>query len=272
MKNFIQRYSIFFLILIIAVLAISFSNGGSSSNGVTGSPLDNQLAPQSCLTCHDNNGNFNTSVSITSDIPNGGFTLGQTYNLTVTQTETGASKHGFQITVENSAPSKIGGFVVTDAVNTHLQAGNNFITHTLAGTDQTSWDFSWTAPSSNVGTITFYVASIAGNLNTSGGTTTNNNQMAQNTLTIGSVLAVNKAHLLQFSMYPNPSNGQVTLQLPSDIKKARVTVFDYLGKTLIQKNIEYSNNTLNTSNLSTGIYFVRIQTVSKIGTKKLAVR
>jgi len=272
MKKFIRHYSIFFLILVIALLAISFSNGGSSSNGVTGSPLDNQLAPQSCLTCHDNNGNFNTAVSITSNIPNAGYALGQTYNLTVIQTSTGVTKHGFQITVENGAPSKLGGFVITDAVNTHLQAGNNFITHTLSGTDLTSWNFSWTAPSVDVGAITFYVASIAGNLNTNNGPTTSNNQMAQNTLTIGSVLAVNKARLLQFSMYPNPSSGQVTLQLPLNIKKAQVTVFDYLGEILIQKKIKSSNNILNTSNLSAGIYFIRIQTDSKIGTKKLSVR
>lgn len=78
MKKNLHFYGVLLLIPVIAFLVISFGNGGSSSNGVTGSPLDNQLAPQSCLTCHDNNGNFNTTVSITSDIPSGGYALGQT--------------------------------------------------------------------------------------------------------------------------------------------------------------------------------------------------
>ncbi|MCF6213402.1 MAG: T9SS type A sorting domain-containing protein [Flavobacteriaceae bacterium] len=271
MKKHLHFYGVLFLMLAIALLVISFSNGGSSSNGVTGSPLDNQLAPQSCLTCHDNNGNFNTAVSITSDIPSGGYALGQTYNMTVTQTANGASKHGFQITVENNAPSKIGGFVVTDVVNTHLQAGGNFVTHSLAGSDQNSWNFAWTAPSIDVGAITFYVASIAGNLNSSGGATTSSNQMAQNTMVIGSVLATNKLHLLH-NMYPNPGSRQVTLQLPSQVNSANVTVFNYLGKSFIQKTINSLHNTIDVSSLSTGIYFVRIQTDSQIGTKKLFVR
>lgn len=272
MKKNTQLYTILTMVVIVAILVVSFSNGGSSSNGVTGSPLDNQLAPQSCLTCHDNNGNFNTSVSITSDIPNGGYALGQTYNLTVTQTSTGASKHGFQITVENNAPSKIGGFGITDPINTHLQAGTNFVTHSLAGSEQTSWSFSWTAPPTDVGAITFYVASIAGNLSNTGGYTTVNNQMAQTTLVIGSVLGLNKRPLLQFKMYPNPVNGQVTIQLPSQVNKAGISVFDYLGKLLIKKTIYAPNNTLDVSNLSAGVYFVRIQTDAQVGTKKLVVR
>jgi len=272
MKNHLHFYGTLFLMPFIALLVISFGNGGSSSNGVTGSPLDNQIAPLSCLTCHQNSGNFNTSVSITSDIPNGGYALGQTYNMTVTQTSNGASKHGFQITVENNAPSKIGGFGITDAINTHLQAGNNFITHTLAGTDQNSWNFTWTAPTTDVGSLTFYVASIAGNLNSTGGTTTINNQMAQNTLVIGNVLALSDKHLLKYRMYPNPSDGIVSFQLPSHINKGHISVFDYSGKLIVQKNINTSKSAIDVSYLSAGIYFVRLQTDSQIGTKKLIIR
>ena len=192
--------------------------------------------------------------------------------MTVTQTSNGASKHGFQITAENNSPSKIGGFAITDATNTHLQSGNNFVTHSLAGTDQSSWDFTWTAPSSDVGAITFYVASIAGNLNSTGGTTTVDTQMAQSSLVIGSVLAVNNKHLLQFSMFPNPSSGQVNFQLSSNVNQGHISIFDYTGKLVLEKNINTSNNSIDVAHLSSGIYIVRIQTDSKIGTKKLIVR
>jgi len=272
MKKLLHFYGALFLMPVIALGVISFGNGGGSSNGVTGSPLDNQLAPQSCLTCHDNNGNFNTAVSITSDIPSGGYALGQTYNMTVTQTANGASKHGFQITVENTSPSKIGGFGITDAINTHLQSGNNFATHSLAGTDQSSWNFTWTAPSTDAGSVTFYVASIAGNLNNTGGTTTVNNQMAQNTLIIGSVLAISDKHLLKYRMYPNPGDGIVSFQLPSNINQGYISVFDYSGKLMIQKNINTPKSAIDVSFLSAGIYIVKIQTAFQIGTKKLVIR
>jgi len=272
MKKTSLFYGILIFIPVLAIIMTSFSNGGSSGNGVTGSPLDNQLAPASCLTCHSNDGNYNTSVTITSNIPSGGYALGQTYNITVTQSSVGASVHGFQITVEDSAPNKLGGFGITDDVNTHLQAGTNFVTHSFAGTSQNSWNFTWKAPLTDVGAITFYVASIAGNLNGSNGVTTNNNQMAQSTLVIGSVLAINHSQLLQFSMFPNPSDGVLNFQLPSNTQRTNVSIFDYLGKTLIQKDLNASNSTIDVSSLSSGIYFVRINTNTKTGTKKLIIR
>jgi len=85
-------------------------------------------------------------------------------------------------------------------------------------------------------------------------------------------LAVNSAQLINFSMFPNPSDGLVNFQLPSNISQAKVAVFDYLGKKILEKNMSSIDNTLNVSNLSTGIYFVRIQSDSKTGTKKLVVK
>jgi len=162
-------------------------------------------------------------------------------------------------------------FLLSDPANTQVDSFGHFVTQTFDGHEGTgtekSWHFDWTAPGIDVGTITFYVASVAGN----GGAVTNT-QVVYNTKTIGGVLGVNKAQLLNFSMYPNPSSGRVNLQLPSGNYRAQVKVYDYLGKTLIQNSINSQNTNLNISNLSAGIYFVRIQSDSKVGTKKLVVR
>ena len=260
----------------LAYMLLSFSQG--IFQGVTGSPGDEANAASvagldvgNCTSCHDNTGNFNASVAITSNIPSGGYALSTKYQITITQTSTGALDHGFQITAENTVAAKVGVFSVPDTTYVQTDTFGHFVTQTLAGHEGTGsekvWNFDWTAPPTNVGTITFYVASVAGN----GGSVTNT-QVVYNTLNIGGVLGVNKAQLLNFSMYPNPSSGHVNLQLPSGNYRAQVKVYDYLGKTLIQNSINSQNTNLNISNLSAGIYFVRIQSDSKVGTKKLVVR
>ncbi len=272
MKKHVPFYTLLAVIPFLAYLFISFSNG-ISSQGLTGSPGDEAnatsigLSVGNCIACHDNTANFNASVSISTNIPSGGYELGKTYAITVSVNSTSLD-HGFQITAENTVASKVGVFSITDAVNTQADAAGHFVTHTFASHEGvTSWSFNWTAPSTDVGVITFYAASVAG----SGGAATNT-QVAFTSKTIGSVLSVNDNRLLQFSMFPNPSDNYVTLQLPSDVNKVQVSVFDYLGKALIQKSIGSNNNTLDISSLSAGIYFVRIQTDSKVGTKKLVVR
>lgn len=275
MKSSLKYYLV---LLSLPILAIAFmaQSGGATSGGATGSPGDVANAPMgasgNCLMCHSNSGNYNTSVEIiVTPTPTNGYTLGQTYSLTVNQTSTGAAEHGFQITAENAVASKVGTFAVTDAIHTQVQSANHYVTHTKAGDDEISWSFTWTAPQTDEGDVTFYAATIAGNPNGSG-TTTTNSQMALSTYHVGSVLGINKAQLLSFSMYPNPSDSQVTFQMPSDTYQAKVNVFDYLGKLLIKKSIDLKSNTLDVSNLSPGIYFVSIQTDTKIGTKKLIIR
>jgi len=274
MKKHLPYYVLLIAIPFVALLLLS-NSGGAPLIGVTGSPGDeanaagiSALTVGNCTACHDNLGNYNAAVNITTNIPAGGYALSTKYQITVTQTSTGAADFGFEITAENTVASKVGVFSITDAVNTQSDFLGHFVTHTFAGHEGSStWNFDWTAPGSDVGAITFYVASVAGN----GGTATNT-QVVFNTKTIGGVLGINNAQLLQFSMYPNPSDNYVTLQLPSGTNKANVKIFDYLGKTLIQKNLNNTNNNLDISNLSAGIYFVRIQSDTKVGTKKLVVR
>ncbi|MFK5889769.1 MAG: T9SS type A sorting domain-containing protein [Flavobacteriaceae bacterium] len=260
----------FYLILLFAPFTalILISNSGGANAGFTGSPSD----VNNCKVCHvgaDTNTTYGVSVNVNTNIPAGGYALGQTYTITVTQTFSGAAtKHGFEITAENGVGSNVGTFVITDATNTQFKGvSNEYVTHTASGNALTSWTFDWTAPSFDVGTpITFYVATIAGTGGASG------SEMALKSKLIGGVLGINDAQLLNFTMYPNPSDDIVSFQLPSNTNKAQVTVFDYLGKSLLEQNISPSNKNIDISKLSSGIYFVRIQTNSKVGTKKLIVR
>jgi len=276
MKKKIHFYVIILLIPTTLLISISFSDG--SLSGLTGSPGDGGT---SCIGCHTATAppvNFNATVDITTNISRNGYALGESYTITVMQNATGVTEHGFQITAEDNTGTFVGSFTITDAINTQLLtgAGSEHVSHTgfsdgngglIGGINQSSWTFTWTAPSSDMGAITFYVASVAAN----GNGNVNGDQVVFATKIIGNVLAVKKAQLLDFSMYPNPTEEQVNLQLPSGANKGNVKIFDYLGKTLIQRDLNNSNTNLDISKLSSGIYFVRIQSDAKVGTKKLII-
>jgi hypothetical protein len=73
-----------------------------------------------------------------------------------------------------------------------------------------------------------------------------------------------------FSIYPNPTNtGKVTIS-SSNNDAMNVQVFDVLGKQV--KNETLTNNTLNVSDLNTGVYILKITQNNATTTKKLVIR
>lgn len=72
-----------------------------------------------------------------------------------------------------------------------------------------------------------------------------------------------------FSMYPNPVNGTtVTISSASNSTK-EVKVFSIIGKQVINTTI---TNTLNVTDLQSGIYLVKITENGKTATKKLVIK
>ncbi len=72
------------------------------------------------------------------------------------------------------------------------------------------------------------------------------------------------------SLYPNPvSNGKVYITSKNDADK-EIVIFDVLGKKVLQTMI--SSKELNVSNLSPGVYIIKIDEDSATATRKLIVR
>lgn len=72
------------------------------------------------------------------------------------------------------------------------------------------------------------------------------------------------------SMYPNPvSNGKVYITSKNDSDK-EVIIFDVLGKKVLQTAI--SSKELNISNLSPGVYIIKINEGDTTATRKLIVK
>ncbi len=83
-------------------------------------------------------------------------------------------------------------------------------------------------------------------------------------------LGVQENELSNFTLYPNPANsGLVTIKTSVFGEKA-VSIVDVLGKTVIETKV--LNDDLDVSNLSSGVYLVRIQKDNAIATKKLVIK
>jgi Secretion system C-terminal sorting domain len=72
------------------------------------------------------------------------------------------------------------------------------------------------------------------------------------------------------SLYPNPvSNGKVYITTKNDLDK-EIIIFDVLGKKVLQTVL--SSKELNVSNLSSGVYIIKINEKESSATRKLIIR
>lgn len=133
-------------------------NQAGSPGGKTGAPGDGV-----CTQCHSGtvqSGSGFNSVTLT----NGGnpvteYETSTTYQVLVSMATTNI-KNGFEIVALNSNNTVAGTWTITDATHTKTitVGGKARVTHKLAGTSMTSWTFNWTSPATNVGNVTFYLA------------------------------------------------------------------------------------------------------------------
>jgi hypothetical protein len=85
-----------------------------------------------------------------------------------------------------------------------------------------------------------------------------------------STLATNNNNITGLKVYPNPvSNGTLFIETSANAEKT-VTVFDVLGKQVL--NTKTSNNSVNVSSLNAGVYIVNITEEGKTASIKLVIR
>jgi hypothetical protein len=150
-----------------------WASSGGPPQGRAGNPPGNMTCKSSG--CHNsfdlNSGDGSFSIN---DAP-AHYAPGETYPITVTLSDPGQKRWGFQLTVLDGNNRQAGTVVVTDNTDTQLSdnAGSNpdFIMQRSAGTfagtntGPVSWSFNWTAPSQAGGDVTFYAAGNAANNN-----------------------------------------------------------------------------------------------------------
>lgn len=257
------------ILLAPAALALFFAGtltSGGSPGGKTGSPGDNGAT---CTQCHTGTA---TPVEgwISTDIPELGYVVGETYTITAMAEQSGINKFGFELTAEDAAGNKVGNLSIVDA-NTQLANGGNAVTHNFGGTSGSgskTWTVQWTAPATDVGFVTFYAAFNAANSNSG----TSGDVIYTSTLSVdeSTVGFGDELDIADFSFGPNPSFGYIQLSHSYDV--AQIQIFDMSGKTV--KNIPsyYSDSNIDLNELNAGVYFIQLQHENAIKSQKLILK
>lgn len=244
-------YAIFSVLIIPAALVMYSWSPGGSPGGKTGSPGDNGAT---CTECHGGTATPQEDW-ITTNIPDEGFTPGETYTITATGTYEGVSKFGFELTVEGNGGTKLGGFTITDTERTRFTNDDNAVTHTVAGNmpsgDMNSWSVDWTAPEGDIGSASFYAA-----FNASEGGGVFNIFTSNLSVTQSAAGVADDALAAKVQVYPNPATRFVNVQLPEG---ADLRVVDLSGRVLMVTENTGSMEQLDVSGLRQGIYFLSIQ-------------
>ena len=149
----------FFFAASISVFA--FSSG--PQDGLTEAPGEGN-----CTQCHFGNSLNASGGTLVLGVP-GTYLPGEMYDIVVDLSRSGQSRWGFEMTALNGNGTRAGTFAKVDG-NTQVSNANSkqYIKQTSAGSargtrDSNSWTFKWTAPTNDVGPITFYAAGNAAN-------------------------------------------------------------------------------------------------------------
>lgn len=162
-KNLLSKKLIksilFFLLLLVSYT--SFNNGSAPPTGMTGAPSESN-----CTSCHAGaaigSGSAWDAITL-SGLPANGYIPGTTYSLTISGNAAATSKNGVSLTALTSTNAMAGSFTAGTGNSIYVGSGRNYMGHNSSGTSQSSFSFSWTAPASGVGTITFYAAFMGTN-------------------------------------------------------------------------------------------------------------
>ncbi len=158
----------------IVVLSSAIMSASGPGGGYSGAPSESN-----CTNCHSStlvtSGTVWNGVRLTGNFTGNGYIPDSTYDLMVSFKQTGKVKFGFQVTVLDANNLPVGTLTAVGARTskvTKLYGTNTrqYIQHTSTGTsqvatDSTNWQFTWKAPSTNIGNVKFYVMAMAANNN-----------------------------------------------------------------------------------------------------------
>ncbi|WP_426431907.1 T9SS type A sorting domain-containing protein [Winogradskyella sp. HB-48] len=84
---------------------------------------------------------------------------------------------------------------------------------------------------------------------------------------LSALLSVEEQKELSFSIYPNPTKNQFTIQLKNQLSLNNINIYNNLGKLVLTSK----ETIINTSELSSGLYVVEVETTDGKETKKLII-
>ncbi|MBI1306211.1 MAG: T9SS type A sorting domain-containing protein [Bacteroidetes bacterium] len=162
--------TLIFTLAFLSVSFLTFTYESGAGGGYTGAPSENNCTYSGCHTGITlNSGHYANNLTLTGNWSNNGYIPDSSYNLRISMSTPGISTWGFSVTALTSSNVPAGDFTITSSSRTQKRTRSyssytrQYVEHKYSGTSSTStnntyWDFKWTAPSTNVGDIKFYVA------------------------------------------------------------------------------------------------------------------
>jgi hypothetical protein len=256
-----------FSIFIISMSMVLVSTPGAHSNS-SGGPSGNTGSPGDGFTCQRSGCHNGTAQSraglITSNVPASGYLPGTTYTITVTLSEPGINRFGFQVSPQSPTGTLLGTLISTDGPNTQLVGGGKYITHRNAGTQPSStntrtWTFDWIAP--DEAAATFYGSMMASNNNGNNG----GDQVFTSSLALQRDISSSVNSNLgetTFTIFPNPMEGNSLRVRKSGMNKdARYELYQMDGKRveIEVRALGYDEVEIISPAFETGVYVLKVE-------------
>lgn len=253
-------------------------NSGGAPVAKTGAPGEG-----TCTSCHTGSVMDGSNQNILKVLDGGvevtEYVPGVTYQVSLSLA-TGNVKEGFGSTVLTSSNTAAGTFPGSGLVGTNLSVsgGRHYATHRAMSSNEgnVSWDWDWTAPSTESGPVTFYVASNKAN----GNNASSGDQIFVSQHVLQSVVSVKEEVLdgFEFNAGYNSSTKKLTLNfttLTSD--NIFINLVDLTGKSVFSAQlgvaaIGANKHSIQLGNeLEKGSYIVQLFVGNKAKTKKIAI-
>lgn len=260
-----------------AMLVLLLASGAQNDDGRagrTGSPGENTCV-NSCHNTFALNSGTGSVVVTAANMPNWEYVPGTTYQITATVSLTGSVLFGIGLECLTSSGSNAGSLSITDPASTQFlnaTVGGNSrrnLVHTLgggSGTGSKAFTFNWTAPSTNIGAVTFYFAGNASNNNGmgSGDRIYSGSQVVTPSMATG---LDDGTSALRMSVFPNPSSGLFQVELAEQEVQYRIT--DLNGSSVQQGVFNGTLNTIDLSSETEGVYLLQLLGSNEVRTMRL---
>ncbi len=142
------------------------TNKGHYYPGGIGTAVAGAIGDNNCTECHTGNtqsGSSVNSVIFTAGVsPVTSYTPNSTYNVTLTMTPN-PTKKGFQAVAMDGAGNVVGTVSTVTLGGAQILSGRATHQSSSNTNANAAWVWSWTAPATDVGDVTFYVASMSAN-------------------------------------------------------------------------------------------------------------
>ena len=81
---------------------------------------------------------------------------------------------------------------------------------------------------------------------------------------------INLTEDIEIQIYPNPTNGLLTINALNDIEQ--ITVYDNYGRLILRENHHSTNIRISLEDQVSGIYFVQVKTEDKLFNYKIILQ